>query len=93
MKARNVDNMAILKNIWIYYLVISIPLLLLILGAKSGNLNSLHFVVGLFVYMIFRIFTDFYRLYYKNVILKKDFFKSIIPFYFHFKYFKDLYLK
>lgn len=82
-----------MKNIYIYYLAITVPLAILILLNKNDAINSTYFVGLLFVYLfVFRTFVDGKRLEDKNIIQKKDIWKMIIPGK-HFEYFKKLYLK
>ena len=82
-----------MKNIYIYYLTITIPLLIIIWLTKTDTINSTYFVALLFFYaLIFRTYVDGKRLSDKNVIQKKDIWKMIIPGK-HFEHFKELYLK
>ena len=81
-----------MKNIFIYYLAILIPLSFII-WYISGTYDSTTFVVLLFCYVIYRGFTDGKRLIDKGVIGKEDKWKAFIPFYInHLTYFKELYL-
>lgn len=77
-----------MKNIVLYYFVILLPLPFIIWAAKY---DSLLFAGLLLAYVIFRGFTDAQRLYEKNVIDKKQFWKAaLIPFYAS-TYMKELY--
>jgi hypothetical protein len=82
-----------MKNILVYYLLIFVPFGLIIWLRNIESINSLYFFVLLFFYfLVYRTFLDGYRLYMKNIILKKDIWKMIIPGS-RFQYFKELYLK
>ncbi len=82
-----------MKNIFIYYLTITIPIGIIIWLEKTDLLNSTQFIGLLFFYLlIFRTYVDGKKLYKKNIILKKDIWKIIIPGK-RFKFFKELYLK
>ena len=82
-----------LKNIWIYYFSIVIPLILLFLLVKFLNISSVLFIICFAVYLIiYRPVIDGNRLYYKNIIKKADRWKTLIPF-MRLKYFNELYLK
>ena len=94
MNVLNILAMKILKNIWIYYLLILLPLIILILSFKYYQFESVWFVLGILFYStIYRTFIDGYRLYYKNIIDKKDIWKRLIPLWYSINYFKQLYLK
>lgn len=85
--------MKVLTNIWVYYFAIITPLIILILSRKLFYINSNTFVILLLLYVsIYRTLIDGYRLYYKNIIDRKDIWKRSIPGWFPFKYFKELYL-
>ncbi|WP_418124584.1 hypothetical protein ACNFU2_07965 [Chryseobacterium sp. PTM-20240506] len=76
-----------MKNALVYYIVILMPLLGLLF---ISSLNSVYFVIYLFVYvMIYRPVVDIARLKEKNIHVASI--KSLIPFYLHVKYFKQLY--
>jgi len=82
-----------MKNIFIYYLTITAPIVIIVWLNKTDLLNSTQFVGLLFFYfLIFRTYVDRKRLYDKNIIPKKDIWKMIIPGK-HFEFFKELYLK
>jgi hypothetical protein len=81
-----------MKNTFIYYCAIMIPMFVLVLAAKNHVLSSTAFVVLLGLYLlIYRTITDSVRLISKNIISKKDFWKLLLPGS-HFKYFRELYL-
>ena len=65
-----------MKNLVIYYILIFLPLLLIVILLDSGN----KVVLGglLIVYVIYRIFVDYYRLMAKGLMKKKDFFKDLM---------------
>lgn len=83
-----------MKNTWLYYSLISIPLLLLALLINMGMASQLVFVIGLLLYvLLFRPVIDYLRL--KSKAKDGDRGKEwmiFIPFYGHFKYFRELYL-
>lgn len=80
-----------MKNIYIYYLAILLPLLLILFLVMYGELSSWQFVGILVLYSIYRDWTDGLRLLQKGVISKWDIPKLLIPFY-RFRHFKALYL-
>ena len=78
-----------MKNLFIYYIVILMPLLGLFFINDS---NPIYFVIYLFVYiLIYRPIVDIRRLKEKNIDALN--LKSLIPFYLHTKYFKELYIE
>jgi hypothetical protein len=82
-----------MKKLFIYYLTILSPLVILTWLSKTDLMNPKMFVSLLFFYaLIFRTYVDGKRLADKNIIPKKDIWKMIIPGK-HFEYFKELYLK
>jgi Ca2+/Na+ antiporter len=82
-----------MKNLFIYYLVIIIPIVILSWMSRTNFLDSTLFVILLFFYVfIFRTYIDGRRLVDKNIIPKKDIWKMIIPGK-RFQYFRELYLK
>lgn len=82
-----------MKNIIVYYLVITIPLFILLILIKSEIINSVWFVIILMVYtLIYRTYTDGKRLADKGIINKSDIWKMIIPGK-RIKYFNDLYIR
>jgi hypothetical protein len=82
-----------MKNLFVYYLFILIPIGLIIY-LNQAELISTNVFVGLFFFylLIYRTIVDGKRLSDKNIIPKKDIWKMIIPGN-HVKYFKELYLK
>lgn len=82
-----------MKNLFIYYLTITVPIGILVWLSKTNFLSSILFVVLLSFYaFIFRTYVDGKRLSEKNIIPRKDIWKMIIPGK-RFEYFKELYLK
>jgi hypothetical protein len=82
-----------MKNLFIYYLTILLPLGILNLLSKTDLMNPTLFILLLFFYaLIFRTYVDGKRLADKNIIQKKDIWKMIIPGK-RFEYFRELYLK
>lgn len=82
-----------MKNLFVYYLVILVPIGLIFFLNKA-DLISANVFVGLFFFylLVYRTIVDGIRLFNKNIIPKKDIWKMIIPGN-HVKYFKELYLK
>lgn len=81
-----------MKKLFIYYLVILAPFLLLIYTTKAGLIRNDIFMVLFFFYVfIYRNITDYYRLLNKNVIEKGQFWDLIMPFG-TIRYFRELYL-
>lgn len=82
-----------MKNIWNYYLVILLPLVLLILLMKFQKVDGLYFAI-LFVFyaLVYRTYTDTKRLILKNKMNKKDWWKMLIPGT-RIEHFRELYLK
>lgn len=82
-----------MKNIWVYYTAIFVPLVLIILLTNYNLLASWPFIIALFLYVfVYRTFVDGKRLVSKNIITNKDIWKLLIPGT-RFEYFKALYLK
>lgn len=81
-----------MKNLLLYYLLILAPFPFLIVIANRGSHgNSATLFVGLLAfYVVYRIFTDYYRLLQKGVVDKSEFKYFFIPFY-RTKYFRELY--
>lgn len=78
-----------MKDLLIFYFQILLPIPpIIFIGLKKDNPEL--FVGLLLFYMIYRIFTDFFRLLNKKVVEKKDFIYFLIPFY-RTRYFKELY--
>lgn len=82
-----------MKNIWIYYLLITLPLLILgLIGSQT--LGGSGFVIYLLAYaLVYRPIADGARLKAVSNIESSELWKLYIPFYGHTKYFKQLYLK
>jgi len=80
-----------MKNSFVYYLTIFIPLIILNNLLQSDSIDATWFVISIFAYaFIYRMITDYYRLLSRHAIEKKDFWKLLIPGA-RFKYFKSLY--
>ncbi len=77
-----------MRNLLIFYIAILLPLPLLVWFVMSGENN--YFVIGAIMYIIYRCFTDGYRLYSLGLISKADIFKFKVIF-LRFKYFSKLY--
>ena len=79
-----------MKNLFVYYFLISfpIPILIWLLNLKL-NISFLFFLI---TYYLYRLVIDYYRLLSIGLINKNDFLKSLIPFwkskYFYWQYFK-----
>ena len=81
-----------MKNIFLYYLAIFIPAILIVWLFRTKVIESGLFVGLLFFYLIvYRTFIDYLRLADKGIIGKKDFRKILIPGS-RIKYFRELYL-
>lgn len=79
-----------MKNLFVYYVQILLPLPLIYISSEFGNSS---FFVGLLAfYLIYRIFVDYYRLVKKGLMEKKYFFKILIPFW-RTQFFKELYFE
>lgn len=86
--------MKIVKNIWVYYMLILFPLAGLFIGLKYLGMSSILFAVGIILYTtVYRSFIDRKRLYYKNILPEKENYNRVIPAGFYARYFKELYLK
>ena len=82
-----------MKNIWLYYTAIFVPLILIILLTNNDLLTSWTFIIALFLYVfVYRTFVDGKRLVSKNIISNKDIWKLLIPGT-RLAYLKALYLK
>jgi hypothetical protein len=84
-----------MKNIFIYYIAIIVPLLAIIVWMNYASRPHLP-VIALFMYYPYRTLTDGYRLYKKGLIKKKDLRKLFVPYPFNTMladHFKDLYLR
>lgn len=81
-----------MKNIGIYYLTISIPLLLLVFGTRLHFLPANGFVVGILLYaIVYHPWITALRLYNLQKIGRKDIIKNFIPFW-NFRYFKVIFM-
>ncbi len=78
-----------MKNIFIYYLAILLPIPLLIWSLYN---NSITFFIILMFNVVYRGFIDGQRLVEKKIINKKDLWKAFMPFW-KFKYFRSLYFE
>jgi len=82
-----------MKNLFVYYLVILLPLVAIAFLTTANLINSTSFFVLLLSYVfVFRTIVDGKKLADNSVILQKDIWKMIIPGN-RAKYFKELYLK
>lgn len=80
-----------MKQLFIYYTVIILPLVILFMFAKSGNMANGWFLFGFFVYGFpYRMTTDYFRLRSKNIIAKGEYRKVMNLFYIS-RYARDLY--
>ncbi|GAA4766311.1 hypothetical protein GCM10023230_15090 [Flavobacterium hankyongi] len=77
-----------MKNLLIFYTIILLPLP--VLAWLAINDLSLYFVIGAILYIIYRNFTDGYRLYLLGLISKNDILK-FKPIFLRAKYFPKLY--
>jgi len=69
-----------MKNLFVYYLLITVPLAGIIIFSSLDLINSAQFVGLLFFYLlVYRTYVDGKRLADKNIIPKKDIWKLIIP--------------
>jgi len=82
-----------MKNLITYYILILAPLGIIIWLSKSDLIDG-NLFVGLFLFYIFiyRTYIDGKKLADRNIIMKKDIWKLIIPGS-RIEYFKELYLK
>ena len=81
-----------MRNTWVYYFFIIVPLLTVFIIAKKGWISNSEFVVLLFLYVIYRQFTDAWRLKARGIIKEVNW-KVIINPTLQVKYFKELYLQ
>lgn len=79
-----------MKNLFIYYFAILLPIPLIII---TSNNNSVIFTVLLLFYIIFRGFIDGQRLIEKNIIEKKDLWKSVLIPFWSSRFFRQLYFE
>ena len=78
-----------MKNLIVYYLQIFLPLPL-IFTSQFNIPNYLGFM--LVFYLIYRVFTDYYRLLNKGLMEKNEFYKMFIPFW-RIQFFKEMYFE
>lgn len=82
-----------MKNIYIYYMAILIPLILIVGLITYDFISSTLFVILLMSYaLLYRPIVDGLRLVNKGLIGKEDIWKMIKPVK-HIEYFNELYLK
>ena len=69
------------KNIFVYYLLIVFPIILLGLGAKTGYISATAFSGALLIYaLIYHPIVSGLRLLQSGKINKSEFWKNFIPF-------------
>ena len=83
---------ALMRNTWVYYFLIIVPLLTVFIMAKKDWISNSEFVILLFLYVIYRQFTDAWRLKARGIIKEVNW-KVIINPTLQRKYFKELYLQ
>jgi len=82
-----------MKNLLVYYLSITIPLLVIFLLLKLQYINSMTFAILMVLWaLIYRPITDGTRLIKKGIIQKSEFWKLFIPFRRN-EWFKELYFR
>lgn len=79
-----------MRNLLTYYFIILIPLVLLFIAARLNLISSNWFVALLFLYFLFRQFTDAWRLVAVGVIDKVTW-KIVANPFLQAQYFKELY--
>ena len=80
-----------MKNTFLYYLAILLPLIAILLMAYT-HYAVYTWVVLLLIYgVIYRPLVDGVRLIQKGVIRKSEIWKLFVPFFYHGKWFKQLY--
>jgi hypothetical protein len=79
-----------MKNLLKYYILILFPIP--ILAWTAIQKHNILFLVLILTYFLYRCIIDYYRLLSIGIIEKKDFWKTLIPFW-NLKYFKAMYLK
>lgn len=79
-----------MKNLLVYYFQIILPLPFIYWSASTNRMFL--FISLLLFYLIYRCITDYYRLLNKKLITKKDFLKTLIPFW-NIKFFKEMYFE
>ena len=81
-----------MKSTILYYLVIIVPFVALLYFGELHKIDSALFTVLLLIYVfIYRAITDYLRLLSRNIIDRKDFWRTYMPSS-RIKYFKALYL-
>jgi hypothetical protein len=80
-----------MRNIYIYYIAILVPLIVIILIRLTYGSDSLFAILLLIYALIYRPVTDSIRLIKKKVIQKGEIWKIFIPFFWRTKWFKELY--
>ena len=83
---------ALMRNTCVYYFLIIVPLLTVFIMAKKGWISNSEFVILLLLYVLYRQFTDAYRLKARGIIKEVNW-KVIINPTLQMKYFKELYLQ
>jgi len=82
-----------MKNLLVYYLSITIPLLGIFLLLKFQFINSMTFAILMVLWaLIYRPITDGIRLIEKGIIQKNEIWKLFIPFWRN-NWFRELYFK
>ena len=79
-----------MRDIRVYYFLIFVPFILLIALTRKGVISSSEFVILLFLYILYRQFTDAWRLA-ANGVIKKLSWKILANPMLQCKYFKELY--
>ena len=79
-----------MKNLFIYYFAILLPIPLIII---ISNDRPITFTILLLFYIIFRGFIDGQRLIEKNIIKKKDLWKSVLIPFWSSRFFRQLYFE
>jgi hypothetical protein len=69
-----------MKNTFLYYLLIIVPLVPFVYMVRTELIGTTWIIIYFFSYLlIYRSFTDFYRLKSKGILKNKDFLKLFIP--------------
>jgi len=88
-----ITNYFLMKNLLVYYLSITIPLLVIFLLLKFQYINSMTFAILMVLWaLIYRPITDGIRLIEKGIIQKNEIWKLFIPFWRN-NWFRELYFK
>jgi hypothetical protein len=80
-----------MRNLFVYYLAILLPIPLMVWAVSNGN--STLFGVLLLSYVVYRGFTDSRRLLEKGLIKKKESWKIFIFPWYYGRFFKELYFE